>query len=154
MTAAAPKILDSEVTKYLTKLINAKLRKPSQPSSSTSTEETHHDTTSVFHGQSAPKIPLQKYLARISEMAKLAQDVQILAVVYLLRLSRTPDITMDNLSVHRLLLTSLLIASKFTQDTVLNNRTFARIGGIPSSELLTLEKEFLRLIGYELYVDQ
>lgn len=45
-----------------------------------------------------------------------------------------------------------MIAAKFIDDKYYNNQFYSRIGGITTQEINLLEKEFLSLINYELFV--
>lgn len=62
-------------------------------------------------------------------------------------------INVDSLTVHRLLLASLIVAAKFLDDTVASNRTWAYAGGLSVKELNSLEIRFLELISFDLYVE-
>lgn len=49
-------------------------------------------------------------------------------------------------------MTGLVIAIKFNEDLFYQNRTYAEVGGISAQELAFLEKEFLKMIGFDLLV--
>ena len=50
-----------------------------------------------------------------------------------------PDFVISSLNVHRLLITSIMLASKFFDDVYYNNAYYARVGGISNSEVNSLE---------------
>jgi len=52
--------------------------------------------------------------------------------------------------VHRLLITAIMLASKFFDDVYYNNAYYARVGGISNSEVNSLEMEMLRMISVRL----
>ncbi|KAG0226053.1 hypothetical protein BGW42_003942 [Actinomortierella wolfii] len=56
----------------------------------------------------------------------------------------------NSFNIHRLLITSILVASKFSSDVFYPNARYARVGGLPLSELNQLELEFLFLSQFEL----
>ncbi|KAI1318500.1 hypothetical protein EDD11_006382 [Mortierella claussenii] len=56
----------------------------------------------------------------------------------------------NSFNIHRLLITSILVASKFSSDVFYPNVRYARVGGLPLSELNQLELEFLFLSQFEL----
>ena len=58
----------------------------------------------------------------------------------------------SSLNVHRLLITSIMLASKFFDDVYYNNAYYARVGGISNSELNSLEMEFLKMSSFALFV--
>jgi len=108
----------------------------------------------VFHAASKPSISVYKYLHRIIRMAALTIDELLLGTIYIFRiLHKNPTVRLCELNVHRLLLTSLVIARKYLNDyTPTNNAIFAKIGGIIPNELIRLEVYFLKYLDYNLYV--
>ncbi|KAF9935409.1 hypothetical protein FBU30_000007 [Linnemannia zychae] len=56
----------------------------------------------------------------------------------------------NSYNIHRLLITSILVACKFSSDVFYPNVRYARVGGLPLSELNQLELEFLFLSQFEL----
>lgn len=56
------------------------------------------------------------------------------------------------LSVHRLMITAILVASKFHDDEFYNNTFYGKIGGITTAEINVLEIELLRLLQFNLVV--
>ncbi|KAF9204561.1 hypothetical protein BGZ49_005146 [Haplosporangium sp. Z 27] len=56
----------------------------------------------------------------------------------------------NSFNIHRLLITSILVASKFSSDVFYPNVRYARVGGLPLTELNQLELEFLFLSQFEL----
>jgi len=63
-----------------------------------------------------------------------------------------PDFVISSLNVHRLLITSIMLASKFFDDVYYNNAYYARVGGISNAEVNSLEMEMLRMISFSLFV--
>ena len=63
-----------------------------------------------------------------------------------------PDFVISSLNVHRLLITAIMLASKFFDDVYYNNAYYARVGGISNSEVNSLEMEMLRMISFSLFV--
>mmetsp|Transcript_57659 Transcript_57659/g.151738 ORF Transcript_57659/g.151738 Transcript_57659/m.151738 type:complete len:131 (+) Transcript_57659:740-1132(+) len=59
---------------------------------------------------------------------------------------------MNSLNVHRLMLSSIMVAAKFLDDFYYSNEFWAKIGGVPNNELNTLELEFLFLTNFDLHV--
>ena len=55
-----------------------------------------------------------------------------------------PAFNVSSLTVHRFLITAATVASKGLSDSFWTNPTYARIGGITTGELATLEMEFLQ----------
>jgi Cyclin len=101
-----------------------------------------------FHSVSVPDIPLQKYLKRISRYTDCNYETLVCAVMYLLRVSRRSSVLITSLSVHRLLITSIVIAMKYIEDECYTNRYMAKVGGISLAELNRLEVSFLKKLDF------
>lgn len=54
----------------------------------------------------------------------------------------------------RMFLASLVVASKFVQDKTYRNSAWAKIAGLPVSEINAAERIFLNMIDYQLYISQ
>ncbi|XP_047156203.1 cyclin-U4-1-like [Vigna umbellata] len=73
---------------------------------------------SVFHGLTRPNISIQNYLERIFKYANCSPSCFIIvAYVYLDRFTqRQPSLPINSFNVHRLLITSVMVAAKFMDD--------------------------------------
>lgn len=58
----------------------------------------------------------------------------------------------NSYNIHRIILTSVRLANKYNDDNFYKNSYFAKIGGISCNELNELEKEYLFLLNFNLYV--
>ncbi|RLN44062.1 hypothetical protein BBJ28_00025196, partial [Nothophytophthora sp. Chile5] len=54
--------------------------------------------------------------------------------------------------VHRVLITSVVLAAKFFDDHYFNNAYYAKVGGVPCAEMNELEVEYLLLLNFSLHV--
>ncbi|CAL9000226.1 unnamed protein product [Prunus brigantina] len=108
---------------------------------------------SVFHGQTRPPISIQSYLERIFKYTDCSPSCLIVAHVYLDRYSqRQPDLPINSYNVHRLLITSVMVAAKFMDDMYYNNACYAKVGGISTIEMNFLEVDFLFGLNFNLNV--
>lgn len=74
-------------------------------------------TTSAFHGLSRPTISIQSYLERIFKYANCSPSCLVVAYVYLDRfVQKQPSLPINSFSVHRLIITSVLVSAKFMDD--------------------------------------
>lgn len=107
----------------------------------------------VFHGVRAPNITIEKYLERLYKYTDCSPSCFVVGYVYIDRLlHRHPEMLVNSLNVHRLLVTSLLVASKMLDDVQYNNAFYARVGGVSNVELNRLELELLFLLDFEVMV--
>ncbi|KAH8552531.1 cyclin-domain-containing protein [Umbelopsis sp. PMI_123] len=106
-----------------------------------------------FHSRSVPKIPVHAYLSRIQKFAPFSNEVLITILVYFDRIARRQSsFVISSYNIHRLLITSLTVASKFVSDVFYANARYAKVGGLPLVELNRLELDFLFLCNFDLYV--
>jgi len=105
-----------------------------------------------FHALRPPSISVQDYLDRIRKYASCSAECFVLALVYIDRLIQHAGLVVSSLNIHRVVITSVMLAAKYFDDHYYNNAYYAKIGGVPCTEMNSLELEFLFLINFTLYV--
>ncbi|CAJ2658649.1 unnamed protein product [Trifolium pratense] len=104
------------------------------------TQNHYHQKISQFHGLTRPDISIQSYLERIFKYANCSSSCIIVAYVYLHRFTQSqPSLPINSFNVHRLLITSVMVAAKFMDDVCYNNTYYAKVGGITETEMIFLE---------------
>jgi hypothetical protein len=110
-------------------------------------------TISKFHAQRPPAITIADYLLRIAKYGLCSGECFVLALVYIDRIiQQNPTFVVNSLNIHRLLITSVMLAAKFFDDQYFNNAYYAKVGGVPPPEMNTLEVEFLFMTNFSLFV--
>lgn len=72
----------------------------------------------AFHGVRAPNISIPKYLERLYKYTNCSPSCFVVGYVYIDRLGhKYPDSLLVSLNVHRLLVTSVMVASKMLDDS-------------------------------------
>jgi hypothetical protein len=89
---------------------------------------------------------------RINKYAKCSPNCFIVALIYIDRLIEMRNIVLTSLNVHRILITSVLISTKVFDDEFYKNAYYAKLGGVSTSEMNSLELEFLSLVNFNLFV--
>ena len=69
------------------------------------------------------------YLERIKKYARCSDSCFVVALIYIDRLIETQNVVLTSLNVHRLVITSLMLAAKFFDDLFYNNAFYAKLGG-------------------------
>ncbi|OQR81619.1 hypothetical protein THRCLA_11547 [Thraustotheca clavata] len=105
-----------------------------------------------FEAFRAPQISILDYLLRIQTYAACSPECFVLALIYIDRLHQMQGFVMTDLNVHRVIITSVVLAAKFFDDQYFNNAYYAKVGGVPGSEMNELEVEFLLLTNFSLHV--
>ncbi|KAF8528687.1 cyclin-domain-containing protein [Gautieria morchelliformis] len=112
----------------------------------------------TFHARNIPTITLEAYLLRILKYCPTTNEVFLSLLVYFDRMSKlTFDATgkgfaIDSFNVHRLVIAGVTVASKFFSDVFYTNSRYAKVGGLPQSELNQLELQFLLLNDFRLSI--
>lgn len=70
----------------------------------------------IFHGLREPTISIQQYIDRIFKYAACSPSCFIIAHIYMDRFLQKTDGHLTSLNVHRLLITSVMVAAKFIDD--------------------------------------
>ncbi|KDP21459.1 hypothetical protein JCGZ_21930 [Jatropha curcas] len=111
------------------------------------------DSITVFHGLRAPAVSIQQYIDRIFKYSACSPSCFVVAHIYVDRFIQSTHVHVTSLNVHRLLMTSLMIAAKFIDDAFFNNAYYAKVGGVSTAELNRLEMKFLFSIDFRLHVN-
>ncbi|KAI0829635.1 cyclin-domain-containing protein [Trametes gibbosa] len=104
-----------------------------------------------FHSRTPPGISVLDYLRRIVRFTKAERSCLLITLHYIDQISaRMPVFVLSSLTCHRFVIASIAVSSKCLCDTFCSNSVYAKVGGIPLGELNVLEREFLRMIDWQL----
>lgn len=121
----------------------------------------------AFHARNIPSISIHSYLTRILRYCPTSNEIFISLLVYFDRMSRAANadaaaryegmpaahvFALDSFNVHRLVIAAVTVASKFSCDVFYTNSRYAKVGGIPLSELNHLELQFLLYNDFRLTI--
>lgn len=98
-------------------------------------------------------IGLQDYSLRLSYCFDCSPECFVIAMIYLSRLLAATSVDcLRRDTVHRLLLSSLTVATKFHSDDHYVNEVYAQAGGVKLQHLNKLEAAFLKRLGWNVSV--
>ena len=106
-------------------------------------------TTSFLH---LTAMPLLEYLERLQQWMGCSSVCCIIALVLLQRFRTQLEHPGTAEQNHRSWLTALIVAIKFHDDSFYSFKYYSKVGGVPLSELIALEVEFLRTIHFDIFV--
>ncbi|XP_047318264.1 cyclin-U2-1-like [Impatiens glandulifera] len=110
--------------------------------------------TRIFDCNETPDMTIQSYLERIFRYTKAAPPVYVVAYVYIDRFCQfQPEFRINPRNVHRFLITTIMVASKYVEDMNYRNSYYAKVGGFTTKEMNNLEFDFLFLMGFKLHVN-
>ena len=98
-----------------------------------------------------PSIPLFVYLQRILKYVRIEFSTLIIAMIYIDRICKE-KVFLNEFNIHRIMLISIYMAYIYNEDCVFDNKYLALVSGLSKAEMMTLQEDFLDLIGFNLYV--
>eukprot|EP00930_Biecheleria_cincta_P037230 TRINITY_DN25534_c0_g1_i1.p1 TRINITY_DN25534_c0_g1~~TRINITY_DN25534_c0_g1_i1.p1 ORF type:complete len:350 (+),score=41.84 TRINITY_DN25534_c0_g1_i1:92-1141(+) len=102
-----------------------------------------------FDSASVPPISIHDYVDRLWKYMGCSVHCFGFSVAYIQRiLDNHPDVTVGVLNVHTLILSSVVVAAKFHDDSFRCNAYYARVGGVTPNALFSLESNFLELLDW------
>jgi len=120
----------------------------------TSKRQVSKSHPSKFRALLAPKISIYEYVNRIVLCSKGSEECFVLAMIYIERwVQENQGLFVNAYNVHRLILTSVMIAEKYLDDESFDNIYYCRVGGLSLKEINELEREFLVMINFNLHVE-
>lgn len=113
------------------------------------------DAVSIFYSKKRQHFPMEFYVRRLVEYMDCSTSAYLLALVYMKRIIQSEEkLVINELSVHRLLITALVLAVKFLDDHVFSNEFYSKVGGLANvREINQLEAGFLNIMKFQLAVD-
>ncbi|EXC36981.1 hypothetical protein L484_000801 [Morus notabilis] len=107
----------------------------------------------IFHGSKAPAMSMKRYVERIFKYSNCSTSCYVFAYIYIERfLQKRASFYLTSLTVHRLLITSVMLAAKFLDDATESNAYYAEVGGVSTEEMNELEMAFLFSLEFSLLV--
>jgi len=80
---------------------------------------------SIFNSTSVPTITLPEFLRRLHRYTHFSAECLVIAVIFIDRYNMAMDnFSLNNLNVHKTLLTAVLLAAKFQDDFYYDNKAF------------------------------
>ena len=99
-----------------------------------------------------PSISIKDYLERLYKYTKMNSSTIILILIYIDRLCNISKFKLTYYNIHKLILSSMVVAIKYNEDEFYPMKIYAKLGGISKAEMCFLEYYFVTLIKFNLYV--
>eukprot|EP00478_Filoreta_tenera_P000867 GABV01000873.1.p1 GENE.GABV01000873.1~~GABV01000873.1.p1 ORF type:complete len:228 (-),score=47.37 GABV01000873.1:305-988(-) len=139
-------------SRELVRLLACVLEALCREKGSTASNRHPNKALTKFSACELPPISVFDYLERISLFGGASDECFILGLIYIDRLIQAHRLTVSFVNIHRLVVTSIMIAAKFFDDFFFNNQHWAQVAGVACTELNALEIELLFLLGCDLQV--
>lgn len=98
-----------------------------------------------------PNISILDYLKRIIKYTKAEFSTLVISMIYFIRVCQK-QIFINEYNIHRIMVISILMAYKYNEDCLFDNKYLALVSGISLKEMVLLEHELLEILNFELYV--
>ena len=116
-----------------------------------------HDSDNYFDYftcKKPPHISILDYLSRIVKYSRPESGTVTLSLSFIDKLTKRQNILLTNINIHRIILTSLVIAIKCNEDEYYSNSFYAKVGGITLKEFNILEYKYLCSLDFRLYIKE
>jgi hypothetical protein len=112
------------------------------------------DVKTPFDHMRIPQISIYDYLLRIQKYSDVENNTLIIALIYIDRICKKKGITLNKYNIYRILFTAILVSIKYNEDHIYDNLYYSKIAGLPVKEINYLERKFLEIINYDLFVSE
>jgi hypothetical protein len=99
-------------------------------------------------------IKIQDYLERLYIYGRMNISTILLMLIYIDRLCNINKIKLSYKIIHKLMLSSLIVAIKYNEDEMYSLKFYAGFGGVNIEELEYLEICFISRINYNLFIKE
>jgi len=107
----------------------------------------------IFQTNTVPEISLPDYLKRIAWFLGCPTACFVIALEYVYRLSHVcPELELNEYSVHQIVMTCIVVATKFLDDKLFKNTFYARIAGVSVTNLSACEIRLVFFLKFDLLV--
>jgi len=120
---------------------------------SSAAKEEQPGMATKFDAGHTPNVCIRDYLLRLRQYFFCSDECYVVGLVYIDRIVNLhPEFSVAAFNIHKLLLTSVLLATKFFEDRFYSNLYYSKVGGVSLKDLNSWEEEFLRLMHFQLCV--
>ncbi|GAM26318.1 hypothetical protein SAMD00019534_094930, partial [Acytostelium subglobosum LB1] len=99
-----------------------------------------------------PMITIDLYIARILKYSPCSKECFITILMYIDRLITKRNFVVNSYNIHRILITSILVAAKYLDDIFYNNHFYSQVGGVSVKEINVMELDFLKLLSFDVSI--
>ena len=114
------------------------------------------DITRSVNSRSSVRPAFRKYVSQLLNSTRLPRTTILVGLCYLATrltmMSAGGKCSYGNGQIHRMLVISLLLGSKFLDDNTLKNRSWSEVSNIPTGELNLLEVEWLSAVNWDMHI--
>ena len=113
-----------------------------------------YDKKNPFCSKFIPTISIADYLLRFKKYTNIENSTLIISIIYIDIICQKHDIIIEEINIHRLVLTCCVLAIKYNEDIQFINSYYAKVGGISNKEMNLLEFHAFKLLDYNLSINE
>jgi hypothetical protein len=120
----------------------------------------NHPRSAPFVGLEIPDIGVVDYCKRLKRYFSCSPSCFVTALMYIDQIltktkKASPEerVVLDTLTIHRLVLVSLVLAVKYHEDNHYSQAYYAQVGGVSLTELNSMERRFVDIVEWDLDVN-
>jgi len=109
-----------------------------------------------FYMRNLPNLIFSEFVKRIFKYLKPESSTIIISLIYIdifLNVDKENLFLTEN-NIYKIYLAAIILAIKYNEDYFDDNQYFSKVGGVSLTEINTLEREFLKIIDYRLFVNE
>lgn len=103
---------------------------------------------------SLPKISIRSYIKRCMIYSEISEASFIATIVYMSKFLRGTNSELSAFLLYRLFGTSLVLAAKYCDDEYFTNELYAKIMGVSTKEMNSMEISLWKQLDYSCYVEE
>ena len=107
-----------------------------------------------FLAKKIPSISIRDFFERIVKYTHIENSTLVLILIYIDRLCDMQKFRLNYYNIHKIIISSMLIAIKYNEDEYCDNTFYAKVGGVSRKEIDKLEYEILSLLNFTLFVNE
>lgn len=117
-------------------------------------ERSFHFIAKDEEGCEPAEMPIADFVYRIAQQAGPSHEALLYSWIWIQQLRSThPHFDISSWTIHRLFLAAIIVAVKYCDDDYVSNADFSVICGLPLDRVNALERYFLLLKKWQLYVN-
>ena len=107
-----------------------------------------------FTVKTIPSITIYEFIERLSKYSKVSDETFILTLIYIDKICHFYKINLNYYNIHKIFLASFITSIKYHEDEMYSLKLYAKIGGVSHKEIIKLEYDFMKLIQFNLFVNE
>ena len=107
-----------------------------------------------FLTKAIPPISIKDYIEHLYKYTNISSSTIVVMLIYIERLCNICKCKLTYFNIHKLILSSFIVASKYNEDEYYSPKFYSKIGGVTKTEIVNLEFSFITFINFNLFITE